>query len=83
MALIEIKRRCDDCEKTRELLREAMREIESIRLDYLSLYDKVRTNLAKLAKRARDPDPSDGDGAPDPVAAARAALVQRKLGRRV
>lgn len=82
MALIEIKRACQECEKTREALRELTREVDAIRLDYQSLYEKVRTNLAKLAKRADEVAATDGRADPDPLVAARAALVERKLGRK-
>mgnify|MGYP000309539100 CR=1 FL=1 len=82
MALLEIKRACQECEKTREALRNLTREVDAIRLDYQSLYEKVRTNLAKLAKRADEVGARDNGPDPDPLAAARAALVQRKLGRR-
>ena len=81
MALIEIQRRCHDCESTRALLREAKADLAQMRLDYESLYEKVRTNLSKLAKRARvaaDEEPP----APTPslVEMGRQALASRKLG---
>ena len=82
MALIEIQRRCHDCESTRALLREAKADLAQMRLDYESLYEKVRTNLSKLAKRARvaseevEPVPT-----PTLVEMGRRALASRKLGR--
>lgn len=81
MALIQINRRCDDCEKTRALLKEAMREVESIRLDYHSLYEKVRINLSKLAKRAEREEPESAPNGDDQLARARALLLERKLKR--
>lgn len=60
---------------------EIKREHDQFRLDYEGLYDKARTTLAKLAKRARDA--SDGDDkAPsqgDLLARARRQLAERKL----
>lgn len=81
MAIIQINRVCKECEKTRSALRDAMREVEQIRLDYHSLYEKVRVNLAKLAKRA-DSDEQNGPlKASDPLEQARTLLLQRKLNR--
>lgn len=84
MALIEIQRECKECEKTREALKGLSREVEAIRLDYLNLYEKVRTNLAKLAKRTDAANAAGGDGddsGTDVLARARASLIERKLGR--
>jgi len=81
MAFIEIKRVCKECEKTRAALSEAMREVDQIRLDYHNLYEKVRTNLAKLSKRADEKDQNGPDIAFDPMAQARTLLLQRKLNR--
>jgi hypothetical protein len=81
MSLIQIQRRCDDCEKTRALLREVKGEIDQIRLDYHSLYEKVRVNLSKLAKRADGKCPDEAPEASDPLAQARTLLLQRKLNR--
>lgn len=78
MAFIEIQRRCHECEKSRTLLREVRADIEQIRLDYHSLYEKVRTNLAKLAKRDEPDSPSNGV---DAFTEARRMLIQKKLGR--
>lgn len=81
MALIEIQRRCHDCESTRALLREAKADLAQMRLDYESLYEKVRTNLSKLAKRARvASEESEEAPTPDLVEIGRRALAQRKLG---
>ena len=83
MAFIEIQRRCDDCEKTRAALAELRSEVQRSLLDYENLYDKVRTNLGKLAKRARldSEAPSNGDEG-DPMAKYREALVTRKLSKK-
>lgn len=84
MALIEIRRRCDECDKTRAALAEVHHEIERIRLDYLSLYEKARTTLTRLAKReerantAQESTPP-GDG--DPLAQYRQVLIERRLKR--
>ena len=60
MAFLEVQRRCQDCEETRRLVREMRAEVNDYRrevreslLDYESLYDKVRTNLAKLGSRKK------------------------------
>ncbi len=56
---------------------ELQREIDNFRLDYQSLYERVRVNLSKLRKRS---ETADGDGGvPDPLLEARKALVARKL----
>jgi hypothetical protein len=82
MALIQITRRCNDCESTRELVRELRRDVEAIRLDYHSLYEKVRTNLAKLAKREK-PCPEDApESTIDPRARVRAEVYRLKMARR-
>lgn len=78
MAFINIRRRCDECEKTRKRLDEIERELDNFRLDYHALYEKVRTNLAKLAKRAERAEESTPE---DPMQAARQALIARKLQR--
>lgn len=83
MAFIEIKRQCDECEKTRAALTALQSRVDRFELDYQNLYEKVRTNLAKLAKRARldeeqRSDPEEGD----PMAPYRKMLVERKLGRK-
>ncbi len=58
-------------------VQELQREIDNFRLDYQSLYERVRVNLSKLRKRSES---DDGDGGvPDPLAEARKALVARKL----
>ena len=82
MALIEIQKRCDDCETSRALLREVKADLGQMRLDYESLYDKVRTNLAKLAKRVRVAT-EEVEEAPTPtlVEMGRRALASKKLGR--
>lgn len=81
MAFIEIQRRCQDCEKTRQMLSDLQREVRGALLDYQNLYDKVRTNLGKLAKRQLEFEkttaPEDGDA----LQPYRAALVARKLGK--
>ena len=81
MALIEISKRCDDCETSRALLRDVKADLGQMRLDYESLYDKVRTNLAKLSKRARVAS-EEPEEAPQPslVEMGRRALALRKLG---
>ena len=81
MGLIEISKRCDDCETSRALVREVRADLGQMRLDYESLYDKVRVNLAKLSKRARaaDPEPEEVQ-TPDLVEIGRRALALRKLG---
>jgi DNA repair exonuclease SbcCD ATPase subunit len=55
------------------------RELQNFHLDYNNLYEKVRTNLAKLRKRAETP-PEEAPPA-DPLAEARNALITRKLKR--
>jgi len=81
MALIEISKRCDDCETSRALLRDVKADLGQMRLDYESLYDKVRTNLAKLAKRARvASEPEEEAPTPTLVEIGRRALALRKLG---
>ena len=78
MALINIRRACQECETTWRKLDEVQRELDNFRLDYQNLYEKVRTNLAKLSKRAeRAAEPVDED----PLAAARRSLLERKLAR--
>jgi len=81
MALIEIQKRCDDCETSRALLRDVKADLGQMRLDYESLYDKVRTNLAKLSKRARVAS-EEVEETPQPslVEIGRRALALRKLG---
>lgn len=84
MAFIEIKKRCDECEKTRSALNELRSEVQQVMLDYNSLYEKVRTNLAKLAKRVREEEREVEEAAAGPVdslAQFRSALIARKLGR--
>lgn len=86
MAFIEVKRRCQECGKTREALRELRAEVDSIRLDYHALYEKVRVNLAKLAARAKqaeeEPEKQNGpQNAEDPLLHARTLLLERKLKR--
>jgi len=78
MALINIRRACQECETTWRKLEEIQRELDNFRLDYQNLYEKVRTNLAKLAKRA---ERAEEDVEEDPLARARAALIERKLQR--
>lgn len=81
MAIIEIRRVCKECEKSQALLRETRAEIQQFRLDYQALYEKVRSNLAKLAKRA-DADAESGPTiVQDEMAKARSLLLQRKLNR--
>jgi len=81
MALIEIQKRCDDCETSRALLRDVKADLGQMRLDYESLYDKVRTNLAKLSKRARVASEEVEEAPPpDLVEMGRRALALRKLG---
>ena len=83
MAFIEIQRRCQDCETTRGLVRELRAEVKQSLLDYESLYDKVRTNLSKLAKRAERPQEAQtGNGEGDPMAQYRELLARRVLNRR-
>lgn len=87
MALIEIKRVCKECESTRSALREYVervdaleRQIDDFRLDYHSLYEKVRRNLARLAKRAESPpEDTNGKDETDPMAHYRKMALERKL----
>lgn len=51
-----------------------------MRLDYENLYQKVRTNLAKMTKMVRESDPEEEQPV-DVIGDARRALAQRKLGR--
>ena len=81
VSLIEIHRRCKECEKSNALLLEVRAEMDQIRLDYHNLYEKVRTNLAKLAKRADKEDENGPDTDFDPLAKGRALLFQRKMNR--
>jgi len=62
-------------------MREVKADLGQMRLDYESLYDKVRTNLAKLSKRARVAS-EEVEEAPPPtlVEMGRRALALRKLG---
>jgi len=79
MAFIEIKRRCDDCESTRKALAEVHRELDTFRLDYQNLYEKVRINLGKLAKRARDAEKDEPEEeATDPLAQYRSMILARR-----
>lgn len=89
MALIEIHRRCTDCETTRAQLRAlqdvheaTQRKIDNFQLDYTNLYDKVRTNLSKLAKRAEKLEqPPDEPQNGDDLDRYRRLLVEHKLGK--
>lgn len=85
MAFIEIRRRCDDCEATRAALKELTREVDAIRLDYHSLYEKARTTLAKLAKReerANTAQKSDGeDPAQTALELGRQMILRKRFGR--
>ena len=55
--------------------------VAEFELDYNMLYEKIRVNLAKLAKRAKDADKDDSLGDKvDPVIEARRLLVLKKLG---
>jgi len=55
------------------------RKISNFELDYHNLYEKIRTNLAKLSKRTQiDPEPPTPI---DPLAEARKSLIERKLKR--
>lgn len=83
MAFIEFHRRCDECEKTRAALTALQSRVDRFELDYQNLYEKVRTNLAKLAKRARlDEEARSEPEETDPLAPFRARLIERKLGRK-
>lgn len=67
--------------ETPAAIEEIKREHDQFRLDYEGLYDKARTTLAKLAKRARDAADSD-DSAPSQqqlLARGRRLLAERKL----
>lgn len=89
MALIEIKRRCEDCDRTRARMEELIGELKTLRhdvevfrLDYQSLYEKVRFNLSKLAKRAEAPsEPEPQPEVTDPLTEYRNALLARKMAR--
>ncbi|UCC72600.1 MAG: hypothetical protein JSV86_19930 [Gemmatimonadota bacterium] len=82
----DLERRLETCEARLETMRELAgevhnltRQVEEFHLDYHQLYERVRTNLAKLRKRA---EKADGDEAqPDPLAEARKALLLRKTRR--
>ena len=60
-----------------QIVEDLSRKIDNFELDYHNLYEKVRTNLAKLRNRAE----SASEEAPpaDPLAEARKALLARKL----
>lgn len=57
------------------------REVKESLLDYEALYDKVRVNLAKLAKRASDDSKTPENGPQSGADLARQMLLQRKFGR--
>lgn len=88
MAFLTITRRCKHCDDTRSELAALRQEVSDYRrevkeslLDYESLYDKVRVNLAKLAKRS-EPAPAEPDNGPVPnLAYAHKLLLERKLRR--
>ena len=82
MAFIEIQKRCQDCETSRSLVREARADLHQMRLDYENLYDKVRTNLAKLAKRVKAATEEEEETPTlTPMELGRQALASRKLAR--
>lgn len=89
MPLFTIQRRCNDCEQTRDLVRELRKDTDAALARYEELYQIVRRNLSKLAKQAREgcPDSEEAQNAPqiasDPMGQYRKALLQRKLARRV
>jgi len=79
MAFLEIKRVCKECETTRAELVSLRREVENFRLDYENLYEKVRSNLAKLRKRAESlADEQTQHEAGDPLAQYRTLILERR-----
>lgn len=87
MPFLTIQKRCDDCETTRQMLLRVQEEVSAYRrevkeslLDYESLYDKVRVNLAKLAKRtngSESPERHDQPKGPPSIAAQRLLAMRR------
>lgn len=79
---------CKECESTRRLLQEYTetvaaleRQVDEFRLDYHSLYEKVRRNLARLAQRANSPpDEEKPNGPTDTMAEYYKLALARKLG---
>lgn len=87
MPFLTVQKRCQDCEETRRLLREMRAEVNDYRrevreslLDYEALYDKVRTNLAKLGsrKKAAEKEQENGTAAQSPYEALWAYRNQNK-----
>lgn len=78
----------NELEVQRELVVGFSKKLDDFRLDYENLYEKARSNLAKLARRAdRECGEEQGAGngpqsAPDSLAAYRSTLIQKKLARR-
>jgi len=70
----------DEIRTIRFELEQLSREMRNQVLDYENLYEKVRSNLAKLSKRARDADIAP-ESEPDVLSKAREALIARKLSR--
>jgi chromosome segregation ATPase len=72
-----LERRDDEVAEVQKNIQEFERSLSNFALDYDNLYEKVRTNLAKLRKRAESA-PEEASPA-DPLADARKALAARKL----
>lgn len=73
-----LERRVSELERGLEAAR---RDVSNFRLDYESLYEKVRTTLSKLRKRADSSQSDEPEDAKGMMAAARAKLAERKLRR--
>lgn len=88
MTFLTITRRCNDCDETRRLLKALQEDVEAYRrevkdslLDYENLYDKVRTNLSKIARREKASESPQTDERVKPkggVAAQRLLALRRQ-----
>lgn len=81
VATLERNQRDPRVPELEQSVEKCIRHVDAMRLDFESLYEKTRTTLSKLRKRADAPqtdEPERGNGA---VARARRMLVERKLGR--
>lgn len=81
MSLLTINRVCKECIKTREALAALDHEVQTIRLDYHELYEKVRRNLAKLAAREKAEAPANTDPSPSINHRSRRILSKRERRR--
>jgi uncharacterized protein YaaW (UPF0174 family) len=62
-------------------LKTTSKQVAEFELDYNMLYEKIRVNLAKLAKRAKATADTGVDDKPvDPVLEARRMLLAKKFG---